>query len=76
VKRTVAINDHGLRIGQGHQRARLTDHEVFLLVELRAAGVSWRKLAAKFEISVRHARDIVAGRKRAQTPVGFREVCA
>lgn len=70
----VGVNDRGLRIGQGHHMAKLTDREVDLLLELRELGWSYGRLAAKFEISKSQARNICKGRKRAQTAVGFRRV--
>jgi hypothetical protein len=69
-----AVNDKGLRIGQGHHHAKLTDHEVLLLLELHAAGWSYGQLAEKFEVSKSLARKIVKGDVRAQTAAGFRTV--
>jgi hypothetical protein len=70
--RMVAVNEKGQRIGEDHPRAVLTDHEVDLLLELKAEGYSLAWLAAKFEISRVHAWRIVTGRKRAQTPARFK----
>lgn len=71
---TVGVNDRGLRIGQYHQRAKLTNTEVRLMLELRADGWGYRRLAGVFECSKRHVRDICAGLKRAQLVAEFREV--
>ena len=70
--RMVAVNEKGQRIGEDHPRAVLTDHEVDLLLELKAEGYSLAWLAAKFEISRFHAWRIVTGRKRSQTPARFK----
>lgn len=77
--RMVAVNDRGLRIGESHPRAVLTDHEVDLLLELRAEvdakgapkySLSW--LAAKFEIHKGTAAKIVSGQRRGQVTDRFK----
>lgn len=70
--RTIAVNDRGLRIGESHPRAVLTDQEVGWLLELRAEGYSLAWLAGKFEISKSCAAKICRGQNRAQVPAGFR----
>jgi ribosome-binding protein aMBF1 (putative translation factor) len=70
----VGVNDAGLRVGQDHHNAKLTDTEVRLLLELREAGWSYNRLAEKFEISKRHVRNICSGKKRGQLAVKFRVV--
>lgn len=71
---TVQINEHGLRIGQDHPKAILTDRQVRQFFELRAQGLGYRRLAAIFDISKSHARYICKGRSRCQTPTRFKEV--
>lgn len=73
--RMLAVNDRGLRIGESHPRAVLTDHEVGLLLELRAEGMSLSWLAEKFEVSKSQVGRIVRGDQRGQLAVGFR-TCA
>ncbi len=75
--RNVGVNDRGLRVGQDHQNAKLTDAEVELLLKLRAedrAFWSYRLLAEKFEISKRSVRDYLTGRRRGQVAIAFRAV--
>lgn len=67
-------NERGMRIGESHPRAVLTDHEVELLIALRDDGMSWRVLAVKFECSKRCVRDIYSGRRRCQTPFTRRRI--
>lgn len=74
--RTVAVNDSGRRIGEDQTGAKLTNHEVELFWVLRGEGWGYGRLAAKFEISKGHARDIVKGRRRGQTVARFKEVRA
>lgn len=50
--------------GENHPKAKLTDHEVELLRNCRASGMGWKKLARKFDISSRSARDICNFKRR------------
>jgi hypothetical protein len=70
----VAINENGRRIGEDHHLAKLTDHDVGLLLDLRDEGFSYGWLAAKFEISKSAVRWYCIGGRRAQTISGFRAV--
>ncbi|WP_369952282.1 hypothetical protein [Ralstonia syzygii] len=74
MKKTVAVGESGLRIGEDHQNAKLTNAEVDLLLGLRAEGWSYRQLASKFEISKSQARNICKGLRRCQTAVAWRVV--
>ena len=69
------INARGLRVGQDHHRAKLTDHEVDLIRELYGPGWGYGRLAEKFEVAKATIRDIVLCRKRAQVVAGHRAVC-
>lgn len=64
--RLIRVNDRGYPVGQDHHRAKLTDHEVDLILELAADGMSYRTIADKFEISFRHVGRLVHGEKRSQ----------
>ncbi len=71
-KRLVAVNESGLRIGEDHPRAKLTDAEVERLRQLHAEGIGYRRLAVIFEVNRATVRDIVKFRTRAQTPTAWR----
>ncbi len=71
---TVGVNSRGLRVGQYHQRAKLSDADVRSMLTLRAEGFGWRRLAAIFECSKRTVRDICERRKRAEGVADFRPV--
>lgn len=71
----VAVNEIGRRIGHDHHRAKLTNGEVEIILELREEGWSYLEIAKKFEINKGTVRDIVKGRRRAQFAVAFRTVC-
>lgn len=63
----IAINELGRRIGQSHPRAKLTDHEVELLVWLvEHGGMSLAQAAEKFEVSKSCAQKLVDGSRRGQ----------
>jgi DNA-directed RNA polymerase specialized sigma24 family protein len=74
MKRVVAVNERGLRIGEDHRLAKLTNAEVDLLLALREEGCSYRFLARKFEISKSAVRWYVIGGRRCQTPTDYKEV--
>lgn len=68
--RAALVNERGRVIGQDHHRARLTDHDVWLIHELRREGLSCPQIALKFSISVHTVRSISSGRRRGQVAVG------
>lgn len=45
----VAVDDAGLRIGETHHKADLTDHEVELIRQLDEDGMPRAEIARKFE---------------------------
>lgn len=72
---TVACNDAGLRVGESHQNAKLTDREVDTVRDLHARGeASYRRLAAMFEVSKSSIAMIVRCDRRAQTPTRFKAI--
>lgn len=70
--RMLAVNERGLRIGESHPRAVLTNHEVGLLMGLRDEGYSYAKLAKVFEVHKGTVAKILSGQRRCQTPAAFR----
>lgn len=66
----VTINENGLRIGQDHPKAVLSDSEVEALINDRgdedAPLMSYSQLAKKWGISKSSVRDILIGRRRGQ----------
>lgn len=67
-----ATNDAGHVIGEDHHRATLSDHDIWLIHELRAAGVKRREIAEKMECSFYTVCEILAGRRRTQIATGQR----
>ena len=74
VGRSACVNDRGRVVGEDHHRSKLSDHEVWLICELKVAGLSYREIAIKFDVSKATIADVTKGRRRAQTVVGQRFV--
>lgn len=73
VRRLVGVNDNGMRVGETHHRAKLTDKDVDQIHALHEMGLGYRTIAAKFDdipggISWLTVRDIIKFRIRAQQP--------
>ncbi len=65
--RMIAVNERGMRIGEGHQRAKLTDAQVEEIRELFELGFhSYRRLARMFGVDRGTIRDYVTFRRRGQ----------
>lgn len=73
MKLVVGVNEKGIRVGQWHQNAEMTDADVDRMRAAREASTSWKKLAVMFDCSVRHCRDVCSGKKR-QMATRFKEV--
>lgn len=69
-----SVNERGYRIGEDHHRAKITNHEVDLILALNSAGFGYKRIAQKFDISFGTVRDIIKGRRRAQTVAGWKVV--
>lgn len=74
MRKTVAVNDAGLRIGEDHPNAKLTDAEVERIRSLHEQGMGYETLAEKFEVSKWAIGRICRYERRAQTPATFKAV--
>lgn len=76
--RWAAVNDDGRVIGQEHHSAKLSDADIDVIIALRAAGMSYGTIAAKFDDWPRVSKSQVAwicnGGRRAQTVMGHKRV--
>lgn len=70
--RLVGVNDQGFRVGQDHQRAKLSDRNVDQVLELFADGVQQRVIAEKMEVSLSLVKKICQRIRRVQRPVRYR----
>ena len=67
------VSEKGYRIGEHHQRAKLTDEQVELIRDLYDMGEGgYRKLAKMFGVHRTTIRDIVQFRRRATTADDYR----
>jgi DNA-directed RNA polymerase specialized sigma24 family protein len=67
-----ATNGRGRVIGAAHHHARLSNHDVELILELREQGLSYRQIADKFQVARSTVSDICSGRRRGQTVEGHK----
>jgi DNA invertase Pin-like site-specific DNA recombinase len=72
MKKIIGVNERGLRVGQDHQRAKLSDAAVEMIRRLHEGGMSYRVIAIKFEISKAMVCYICTYQKRAQRAVKWR----
>jgi len=71
----VGVNELGRRVGEDHQHAKLTNHDVDLIRQLREeSDLSYKELAAKFDVSKGTIADVIKCRRRAQYPINFKRV--
>ena len=70
----IAVNERGLRIGESHPRAVLSDLEVDVVLELRDAGWSFGRLAEHMDVSKSCIARICWGQRRAQFAVAWTRV--
>lgn len=74
MRKVVAVNERGLRIGEDHQRAKLTNAEVDMIRRLHAEGLSYRTLAEKYEVSKRTIAAICRYERRSEIAMGWKTV--
>ncbi|MHB1368650.1 MAG: hypothetical protein ACYCW7_00385 [Pseudomonadaceae bacterium] len=75
MQKTVAVNEAGLRIGEDHPNAKLTDAEVERIRSLHDDdGLSYKTLAEKFEISKGAVAKICRYERRGQSVADFKTV--
>ncbi len=75
MQKTVAVNEAGLRIGEDHPNAKLTDAEVERIRTLHEDyGMSYSTLAEKFEISKGAIAKICRYERRGQPVANFKKV--
>ncbi len=72
MKRTVAVNENGKRIGEDHHRAKLTNHEVELIREMHEGGWGYGRLAAKFDVAKSTIQYLCNGQRRNQAMFGVK----
>lgn len=71
-RRSVSLNSNRRCCGESHPAAKLTDHEVHLILELWSDGLPAAVIARKFEISRQHVYRIARGINRSHIVVCVR----
>ena len=75
MQKTVAVNEAGLRIGEDHPNAKLTDAEVERIRDLHEFdGMTYKALAEKFEVSKWCIGRICRYERRAQRPTNWKTI--
>ena len=74
MKKLVAVNENGLRIGEDHQNATLSNDEVEEMRQLHEDGASYDHLARRFGVSKWTVGRICRYERRAQTIFGFKKI--
>lgn len=80
-KRVVGVNEKGRRVGEDHQRAKLSDHDVDLIRELHepsdeSTPLGYGAIAKKFACAKATIRDICKARRRWQVPSRYKTIGA
>ncbi len=68
----IAIGEYGKRVGETHGMAKLTDHEIDLVRQLREQGMPAKEIAEKFEVSKRYVYKLVNYERRASVVAEWR----
>jgi predicted DNA-binding protein (UPF0251 family) len=72
--RVVAVNDAGHVVGESHPNAKLTDHDVDLIFELREEGLSLGRIAKAMEVHKNTVQKILDGTRRGHVVTTWRRV--
>ncbi len=70
----VHIGEYGKRIGETHGRAKLSDHEIDLVRQLKEEGMPATEIAEKMEISKRYVYKLANYERRASVVAEYRRV--
>lgn len=72
--KVVGVNENGIRVGEHHQRARLTDRDIALIRALHEEGMTYAQLAEKFDVNKYHIGKICRYEQRASFAVKWKAV--
>lgn len=73
----IGVDERGVRVGETHHRAKLSDADIDLIRDLAEAGLSYRQIAEKFDDggpvpSKSTIRDVVKCRRRYQVAIRWK----
>lgn len=69
---TLGMSDASVPVGESSPRAKYTNHDILLCIDLRLGGMTLKDISQKMEIPIRTLRDIFDGRRRAVLPTKFK----
>lgn len=69
---TLGMSDASVPVGESSPRAKYTNHDILLCIDLRLGGMTLKAISQKMEIPIRTLRDIFEGRRRAVLPTKFK----
>lgn len=73
MRKSVAINESGYRLGEDHHHARLNNEQVDRIRDLHEEhGLTYTQLAKMYGVSKSAIAGICQYRRRAQTPFGYK----
>jgi len=75
MRKNVAVNSAGLRIGEDHPNARYTNVQVDRVLELRDGRMSYGEIARQMQMPKSTVRDLCKGRRRGQYAAVYKVVC-
>ncbi len=70
--KTIQIGEYGKRVGETHGRAKLNDHEIELIRQLKEQGMPATEIAEKMEVSKRYVYKLVNYERRASVVAEWR----
>jgi len=70
----IQIGEYGKRVGESHGRAKLSDHEIDLVRQLKEEGMPATEIAEKFEVGRRYVYKVVNFERRASIVAQYRRV--
>lgn len=76
MKKTLSLNEYGLRIGEDHQNAKYTNQAVDRVLDLRDMGIGYMRIGMICMMPKSVVRDICTGRRRCQFAVAYKTVKA
>ena len=69
---TLGMSDASVPVGESSPRAKYTNHDILLCIDLRLGGMTLKAISQKMEIPIRTLRDNFEGRRRAVLPTKFK----
>ena len=72
MRHMIGVSEKGIRVGQDHQRAKLSNRDVELIRQMHGEKIKRRVIAEKFEVSESTIDKIANYRRRNVAPVRYK----